>query len=414
MPEVVDVELTAIAHGGSALGRYGGRVLFVPYAIPGEMVRVEIVEAHTRWARTRLIEVLEPSPHRVEAPCPYFGPDKCGGCQFQHIAYEAQAAFKQEVVADQLQRVGGLSGILVQDIIAAAEPWGYRNHAQFHLTPEGRLGFLTADTHHVIPVGECLILDPLLDDLWAALDMEWPQLHRLSMRCGSATGDLMAVFELDHYEDFDIEVDFPVSCVILLADGEPVVLMGNAHLVDHVAGRDFRISAGSFFQVNTAGAQAVVELVRDTLAPGGDEVLVDLYCGVGLFGLSLADRVGHVIGIELDPSAASDFSHNAQGLDQVEIDLLEGKARDVLSRIDKAVDLLVLDPPRSGAGREVVTEMARLGPRRIAYVSCDPATLARDARFLIEGGYLLQEVQPVDLFPQTYHVETVATFVKEA
>jgi 23S rRNA (uracil1939-C5)-methyltransferase len=410
MPEIIDLQLTAMAHGGPALGRHEGRVIFVPYAIPGETVRVEITEAHARWARAHLLDVLEPSPHRIEPPCPYFGPNKCGGCHFQHIAYEAQAEFKRQVVADQLARLGGLRDVNVQDIIGAAEPWGYRNHAQLSVTPDGELGFLTADTHRVIPVKECLILDPLLDDLWAALDMEWPQLHHLSLRCGSATGDLMAIYELDHYEDFDIEVDFPVSCVVLLADGEAVVLMGNPYLVEHVAGREFRVSAGSFFQVNTAGAEALVALVRDDLAPGGSETLVDVYCGVGLFGLTLVDRVGRVIGVEADPSAAADFRHNAMGLDHVT--LIEDKAQAALSRLEEQVDLLVLDPPRSGAGKQAVSEITRLRPSRIAYASCDPATLARDARQLTGAGYELVEVKPVDLFPQTYHVESVALFVK--
>jgi 23S rRNA (uracil1939-C5)-methyltransferase len=408
MSQVVELQLTAMAHGGSALGRHSGQVIFVPYAIPGETVRAEIVESHTRWARARLLEVLEPSPHRVEPPCPYFGRDRCGGCHFQHIAYEAQAGFKREVVVDQLARLGGLRDAQVDEIIGAAEPWGYRNHAQFSLTPEGRLGFLTADSHQVIPVEECLILEPLLDELWAALDMEWPQLRRLSMRCGSATGDRMAIFELEQYEDFDIEVDFPVSCVILLADDEAVVLMGNAHLTEHVAGRDYRISAGSFFQVNTGGAEALVELVRDYLAPTGGDSLVDLYCGVGLFGLALADRVGRVTGIEADPSAAGDFRHNARGLDQVT--LVEGTADASLVHLEEPVDLLVLDPPRSGAGKQVMGQIARLEPWRIAYVSCDPATLARDARHLTGKGYSLERVQPVDLFPQTYHIESVALF----
>jgi 23S rRNA (uracil1939-C5)-methyltransferase len=411
MPEIIDLQLTAVAHGGTALGRHQGQVIFVPYAIPGEVVRAEIVEASSRWAQARLVEVLQPSPQRVEPPCPYFGPDRCGGCHFQHIAYEAQAEFKRQVVIDQLARVGGLRETNVLDIIAAAEPWSYRNHAQFSLTPEGQLGFLTADSHHVVPVKECLILDPLLDDLWAALDMEWPQLYRLGLRCGSATGDLMAVFELDHYEDFDIEVDFPVSCVLLLADGETVVLVGNSYLTEHVAGRDYRISAGSFFQVNTAGAEVLVALVREYLAPSGDETLVDLYSGVGLFGLALAGSVGHVIGVEADPSAVADFRYNACGLAHVE--LLEGKAETALARIEGRVDLLVLDPPRSGAGRQVVGGIARLSPRRIAYVSCDPATLARDARYLVDSGYRLHQVQAVDLFPQTYHIESVALFVME-
>ena len=249
MSEIVELQLSAMAHGGSALGLHSGRVIFVPYTIPGERVRVEIVKVHTRWARARLLEVLEPSPHRVEPPCPHFGPGKCGGCHLQHIAYEMQAELKQQVVIDQLARLGDLRDIDVQDTIGAAEPWGYRNHALFSLTPEGTLGFLTADSAdevlEIVPVKECLILDPLLDDLWVALDMEWPQLYRLSLRCGSATGDLLAVFELDHYEDFDIEVDFPVSCTLLLADGEVVVLMGNPYLIEYVAGRDYRVSAGS-------------------------------------------------------------------------------------------------------------------------------------------------------------------------
>ncbi len=431
MAEIIELRLTTMAHGGAALGRAPllsalagppsssrgkddrdarppDHVVFVPFAIPGETVRVEVLETHRRWAQARLLDVLEPSPHRVEPPCPHFGAGKCGGCHFQHIDYVAQAEFKRDIVVDQLGRVGGLVGVNVQDIIGAAEPWGYRNRAQFSLTPEGRLGFLTANTHDVVPVDECLLLQPLLDELWTALDMEWPQLYRLTLRCGSATGDLMAIFELDHYEDFDIEVDFPVSCVLLLADGEVAVLMGSPHLVEHVAGRNYRVSAGSFFQVNTAGAEALVSLVHDYLMPTGDETLVDLYCGVGLFGLSLANRLSRVVGVEADPSAASDFRHNAQGLDHVH--LVEGPAKTSLPRIEGPVDLLVLDPPRSGAGRRIVGEIARLAPRRIAYVSCDPATLSRDARYLAEAGFRLEEVQPVDLFPQTYHVEAVALF----
>jgi 23S rRNA (uracil1939-C5)-methyltransferase len=411
MSETFQLVLTAMAHGGSALGRHEGRVIFVPYAIPGETVRVELVEARTRWGRGRLLEVLEPSPHRVEPPCPYFGQDKCGGCQFQHIDYEAQAGYKREVVIDQLGRLGGLPDANVQEIIGAADPWAYRNHVQFHTTPQGQLGFLTADTHDVIPIQECLILDPLLEELWAALDMEWPQLHRLSLRCGSVTGDRMAIFELNEYEDFDIEVDFPVSCVILLADGEVVVLMGTAYLEEQVAGRDYRISANSFFQVNTAGAEALVALVREALAPTSSDTLLDLYCGVGLFGLSLADRVGRVVGVEADPSAAADFQFNSRGMDHVA--LIEGKAQAVLPRIKEPLDLLVLDPPRSGAGQAVIEQLARLKARRIAYVSCDPATLARDARHLTESGFELREVQPVDLFPQTYHVESVALFARQ-
>jgi 23S rRNA (uracil1939-C5)-methyltransferase len=220
----------------------------------------------------------------------------------------------------------------------------------------------------------------------------------------------MAIFELDHYEDFGIEVDFPVSCVVLLADGEAVVLMGNSHIFEHVAGRDYRISAGSFFQVNTAGAEALVALVHDYLVPTGHKTLVDAYCGVGLFGLAFADQVGRLIGIEADPDAVSDFWYNARALDSVEV--IEAKAHAALERLGGPVDLMILDPPRSGVGKQVVAEVTRLQPSRVVYVSCDPATLARDARMLTDAGYHLQEVQPLDLFPQTYHIESVALFLK--
>ncbi|MCL7454558.1 MAG: class I SAM-dependent RNA methyltransferase [Anaerolineae bacterium] len=411
MPDVFELTLTGMAHGGSALGRHEGKVIFVPYAIPGETVRVEIVEEHTRWARARLLEVLEPSPHRVEAPCPYFGPDKCGGCQFQHIAYEAQVEFKRAVVADQLSRLAGLD-VPVEEPIGAAEPWDYRNHVQFHLTPDGELGFLTADSHRVIAVSDCLIIDPLLDELWSAVLLKWPQLYRLGLRCGSATGDLMAIFELESYEDFDIKVDFPVSCVLLMPDGESIVLMGDSYIVEHVAGRDFRVSAGSFFQVNTGGAEALVDLVHEFLEPAAEDTLLDLYCGVGLFGLSLAEEVGRVIGVESDPSASADFRFNAQGLEHVS--LIEGKAESVLEGLDEPVDLVVLDPPRAGAGAPTIDGIAALQPRRVVYVSCDPATFARDARRLVDAGYVLSRVQPVDLFPQTFHVESVALFERRS
>jgi 23S rRNA (uracil1939-C5)-methyltransferase len=406
---LIELELTAMAHGGSALGRHEGRVIFVPYAIPGEVVGVRLTEEHTRWARADLVEVLRPSPHRVEPPCPYFGPDQCGGCQFQHIDYDGQVRFKQEVVADQLARIGKLE-VAVEEAIGAAQPWDYRNNVQFHVTDEGYLGFLTADTNNIIPVEDCLIIDPLLDEMWTAFDMHWPEIYRLSLRCGSATGERMAIFELDEYQDFDIEVDFPVSCILMMPDGEAVVLMGGTSLVEYVAGRDYRISAGSFFQVNTGGAGALVALVREALEPRRGDTLLDLYCGVGLFGLALAGEVGRVLGVESDPSAAADFVVNAADLDNVE--LLEGKAQQVLGSVEGPVDLVVLDPPRAGAGERALGEVARLGPRRIAYVSCDPATLARDARHLVDAGYGLEVVQPLDMFPQTFHVESVNLFVR--
>ncbi|MGD8398168.1 MAG: methyltransferase, partial [Anaerolineae bacterium] len=195
-----------------------------------------------------------------------------------------------------------------------------------------------------------------------------------------------------------------------LADGEVAVMMGDRYLVEHIAGHDYRISAGSFFQVNSGGAEALVALVRAYLAPAGDETLLDLYCGVGLFSLALAGDVGQVIGVEADPRAAADFRFNAAGMDHVS--LHEGKVHQVLAGAEGEVDLVVLDPPRAGAGEAVVNEIVRLAPDRIAYVSCDPATFARDAGRLAGAGYHLERLQPVDMFPQTFHVESVALFCR--
>ncbi len=411
MSETIDLQLTAMGHGGSALGRHEGQVIFVPYAIPGETVRVEIAEAHPAGPGPGWWRCWSPRPTASSPPVPTLAPTGAAAATSSTSTMRPRPSSNRLVVADQLARIGGLPEANVLDIIGAAEPWGYRNHVQFSVTPEGSLGFFTADSHQVVPVKECLILDPLLDDLWAALDMEWPQLHRLSLRCGSATGDRLAIFELDHYQDFDIEVDFPVSCVLLLADGEVVVLMGNPYLTEHVAGRDYRVSAGSFFQVNTGGAEALVALVREGLAPAGTETLLDLYCGVGLFGLALAGEAGRVIGIESDPSAIADFRHNARR--PGERGTGRGGGRVSAAHHRRAGGHHRTRSTRSGAGRAVVAAMANLAPRHIAYVSCDPATLARDARGLVKAGYLAPEVQPVDLFPQTFHIESVALFARQ-
>jgi 23S rRNA (uracil1939-C5)-methyltransferase len=409
---VIDLKLTAMAHGGSALGRHEGRVVFVPYAIPGERVRAEIVETHARWAQARLVDVLEPSPYRIDGPCPFFGPGKCAGCQIQHIGYEAQVEFKRQVVIDQLQRIGGLGSVDVQEVIGASHPWDYCNSVQFSVTQEGLLAFQRANLPELIPVDVCLIIDPLLDELWGALDVEWPQLERLTLRCGSGTGDQMAIFELGEYEDFDIEVDFPVSCVIRLPDGEPVVLMGSSSMAEHVAGRDYRISATSSFRDNTAAAEGLVELVREYLAPSRDETLLDVYSGVGLYGLALAGEAARVIAVEPDASAAADLRANAQDVPHVEI--MEEEVSAALTRLGPLPgSLLVLDPPRAGAGAGPIGEIARLGPQRIAYVSSDPAALARDARLLVDAGYRLKQVQPVDAAPQTYRIDSVSLFTRD-
>ena len=430
------LRLTGIAHGGEALGRAEGKVIFVPYCIPGETVCAQVVQEKERWARARLLEVLEPSPDRVEPPCPYFGPGLCGGCQWQHIAYPRQLALKREIVRDQLQRLGHVDDPPVRPTLAVGDPWGYRNHVQFSLDQQGATGFRVAGSHEVIPVDRCLLLDPVLDELHGALDLALPELTRLSLRTGIATGEQMVVLETREGEEPELELDLPLSVVLLRPHEPPVILAGRAYIEEEVAGRRYRVSAGSFFQVNTPGAEALVELVAAFLEPGPDDRLLDAYSGVGLFGLALAGRVAEVIGVEVAPSAALDFAWNSDALGLENVTLIEGPVEEVLASWAEAgerpllqaadddeaflesfgerVDLAVIDPPRQGMGSEAVAALARMGPRRVAYVSCDPATLARDAQAFVQAGYRLAEVQPVDMFPQTYHVESVGLYVREA
>jgi 23S rRNA (uracil1939-C5)-methyltransferase len=220
----------------------------------------------------------------------------------------------------------------------------------------------------------------------------------------------MLVFEMQDDEPPEVEVDTPVSCALSLSDGQTAILVGSSHIRETVGGLSLRISPGSFFQVNTVQAEKLIDIVRDYLRPAEDSVLLDAYCGVGTFGLALAPQVAEVIGIEESSSAIADARINAEGLDQVSF--FEGRVEQVLPDLEAPLDLVILDPPRSGCRPDVLRALLERSPLRIAYVSCDPATLARDLRVLIDGGYELQEVQPVDMFPQTAHIEAVALLTR--
>lgn len=454
---MITLTLTSIAHGGEAIGHHAGKIVFVPYAIPGETVQAEIVEEKQRWARARLVRVLKPSADRVLPPCPYFGPGQCGGCQWQHIAYERQLRFKAEVVADQLRRLGRIEQPPVLEPIALASEaglldFGYRNHAQLVTDAESRPGYVRdgvgqgqprsdaraqgvrapgRPVQDVIAVDECLLLSPLLDEMHGALlaglmeaeaasagpadEQEAPAgppviVRRINLRAGANTGQRLLAFETvgDRAPGFLIE-DMPVRCVVRRRDGSVEGLVGEPWIEEEVAGRTFRISANSFFRANTTGAEVMADLAVELLAPQGHETLLDAYCGVGLFGLSLAGQVGQVIGIEESEAACEDFAWNARDLDNVT--LHEGPVEEVLAALaGERIDLAVIDPPRSGAGPEVVRRLAKLGVPKLLYVSDDPATLARDARLLVEVGYRLEQVQPLDMAPQTYYVESLALF----
>lgn len=406
MTETITLELDAMAHGGEAIGRHAGRAIFVPYAIPGERVRAEITEDHDRYARARLVEVLSPSPARVDPPCPFFGQGKCGGCQWQHIDTAVQARMKGLVTVDQFERVGKFAAPAVFEPIADEVGWEYRNHALFRVTPEGRLGFLAARSHEVYPIDDCLIIHPLLSSLLRSLDMTYPELEWLEMRVGTATGDLMLLLQAKEEESPSLEVDFPLSIVQLRHDDAVAPLIGLDYILERIHEREFRISATSFFQVNSGQAAELVNIVMGALDLQGHEHVLDAYCGVGLFTAFIAEEAAAVTGIEINPPAVVDARHNLAGVDNVAI--LAGPVEELLSDVTDRLDAVVVDPPRAGLGIEVIDALIDRQPERLVYVSCDPATLARDCRRLVNHGYALEWVQPVDLFPQTYHIENVA------
>jgi 23S rRNA (uracil1939-C5)-methyltransferase len=421
----VELRLDGIAHGGEALGRLGDRVVFVPFAIPGERVRVELLEEKPRWARARLVEVLEPSPDRIDPPCPHFGYEKCGGCQWQHIAYARQASLKQEIAIDQLRRLGHIAEPPVADIVVLAEPdngelagleadvlsLGYRNQTHLVVGGDGRLGYHRARANEVIPIDRCLLLHERLDGLHAALDLLWPSLTGVTLRVGIRTSQALAIFEAAGNDWPELEIDLPAACAIRTPDGiEP--LIGEPWLEERVAGSTFRISAASSWVANTTGAEALVEIVAGYLEAGATDCLLDAYCGVGLFAVTVVGPRGQVIGIEPSASACEDFAHNAGGRSGVE--LHEGSVGEVLPILreqNQPVDLAVVSPPATGGGAHVVAQLAALGPRRIVHVSCDSASLARDAVHFAAAGYHLVEAQPVDMYPQTSRVETVALWM---
>jgi len=404
MTDQLIMQLDDMAHGGDAVGRYEGKVIFVPYGIPGESVRVEILRDRGRFAHGRLVEVLEPSPQRVEPPCPYFG--ECGGCQWQHIGYDAQLQYKQAIVETQLERIAGIPTPTVLPPLGMTEPWSYRNHMQFTARRDGQVGLMASGSHRIVPVDHCLLMHPLLEDMFDALDIDLSLHERFSLRAGVNTGEQMIILQLAEDLAPEIELDLPISCVLLLSDGTPVTLVGYPYIHEQLAGRTFRISAPSFFQVNSLQASRLVALVSSYLRPGPDSVIVDAYCGVGTLSLGLASRAKQLIGLETNVAAISDARTNAADLDNATF--VAGRVEEVTLSIADGPPLVIVDPPRTGMEKDALAALTDLAPPRIVYVSCDPATLARDVSRMAASGYRLREAQPVDLFPQTHHIECVA------
>lgn len=409
--DVFEIELTGMAHGGSALGRHNGRTVFVPYAIPGERVLARTVEMRGRAVFAEGIKLLEASADRVYPACRHFGPGRCGRCQWQHIGYAAQLLLKQDVLADQLARIGGFDDADVRSVTPAPLQWGYNYHMTMTADEDGAPGFPAAGGAGVVQIDECHILHPDLLALYEALDLRFDGLRRLTLRRGS-DGALMLIVTLANDEAPELQTDLPASVNMLLSDGEPVNLIGETHTRWTVKDRVFRATAGSAFRPNVPQIAALVDHVLAALNPRSGAAVLDLYAGVGVFSVFIAPRVGLVTAVESFPPAATDAESNLGAADNV--DIIEGAVEDVLPALETAYDAAVVDPPGDGLSLAALDALNALNVPRLVYVSADPATLARDAQRLARHGYALRYVQPVDLAPQTYYIEAVALLERQA
>jgi len=404
-PKTFEIQLDKLTYGGDAMGRLpDGRAVFVPFGLPGERVRIRLVQEKKNFARAELLNVVEPSPQRIAAKCKHFG--ECGGCHYQNMPYETQLEAKIEILQDQLQRIGKIENPPVQQVVACPHPWNYRNHVQFHLTESGNLGYVDTTGSKIIPITECHLPDLAINALWPQLEFDSDALiDRVSLRM-SIDDDLMLILESDELEAPELELEAGIS-VVHLTDEDALVMAGEDYIFMQVLERNFQVSAGSFFQVNTAMAEKMVEHLLGKL-PLPVKTILDVYCGVGLFSAFLSPKCERLIGIESSPSACEDFAVNLDEFDHVE--LYEGAAEDVIPHLEAEQAIVLVDPPRAGVDKVALDGIRELAPPVIAYVSCDPSTLARDAARLIAGGYHLVDVTPFDMFPQTYHIESIALF----
>ena len=407
--DLLTIKLEKQVYGGAVLGRLSdGRAAFVPFGLPGETVKVRIVEQKRGHVRAELVEVLEPSSVRITPKCKHFG--ICGGCHYQHISYPAQLQLKKDILRDQLVRIGRIPDPPVQPVVASPLEWNYRNHIQFHLTPAGKLGFIPANGRGVLAITECHLPAPSLNGIWPGLEFD-PDLglERVSLRVG-VNDQSMLVLESVEPKPPELELETDLS-VVHLADDDMVVMAGDEALALSVKERTFRVSPASFFQVNTGMAGKMVEYLLENLPVSSATTLLDVYCGVGLFSAFFAARVGRLIGIEVSTSACEDFAANLDEFDNVE--LYEAPAQAVLPTLEVTPDIAILDPPRAGLDKRALDAILALAPKKIAYVSCDPSTLGRDASRFITAGYRLIQVTPFDLFPQTYSIESISIFDKD-
>ncbi|MCB1184114.1 class I SAM-dependent RNA methyltransferase [bacterium] len=421
VPPILDLRIEKLVTGGTGLARHEGQAVFVPLTAPGDDVRVEIVERKKGFLRASLTELVTPGAGRREAPCPHYG--ECGGCDLQHLDDTHQAAGKRDIVVDCFSRLGKLD---VADLVegpAPDAPLGYRNRIRLFASPAGFYGMMRRGTHDVVPLDACLLMPEAFNrDILPWLRF-LPPVEQVVVRLDGQGGWLVSIFGQPARMKImkKILAALPAGeppapgCVGLLYNNLP--LWGRDHLVYEVAGHKYRVGAQSFFQGNLAATEDAVATVRawlDEVATG--DLFCDLFCGVGLFSLALADRFVQVIAVEVDRNACRDAANNFARAEAAgrRVALHEGPVTRILARDDLAAPeawasaTVLVDPPRAGLGRNGVKALLARRPRHLVYMSCDPATLARDTAGFAEGGYALRKLKVMDFFPQTAHIECLA------
>jgi 23S rRNA (uracil1939-C5)-methyltransferase len=430
--QCIQVTIERLVFQGDGLGRLpDGRVIFVPYTAPGDLAEIEIVEVRSDFVRGRLGRLLTPSTLRTTPPCRFYG--SCGGCQWQHLPHASQLHWKREMLRELLARVGKLDGVPVADPVTPAAPWEYRARAQLKVSrgPRLSIGFHQRETNRVVDIDRCPLLDPRLNAVLAALrGLRHPPLARLFpglrevwMALGNGTGEAVvslfagvrerAAIRLLYHT---IQAALPTLQGVVLLEGDPrqhprfVDRHGHGSIVEQVGDHRFRIDATAFFQVSGMAAGLLTSLVMGLADLKGSERVLDLYCGVGTFSVPLSRRAREVVGIEASATAATDCLQNLRSNGCAGARIVQAQVERVLPIIlaEGLCDLVVLDPPRQGVSRLVLDAITGAAVPRVIYVSCDPSTLARDLGILTRAGYRCVSLHPIDLFPQTFHLEAVA------
>lgn len=437
----IELKITGLTHEGKGVGRHDGLAVFVKHALPGEVVKARLYRVKKNYAEGVLEEVLECSPFRVDWKCLNY--KKCGGCQLLHLDYQEQLKEKRNIVVNALQRIGGFSNIKVNDCLGMDNPWGYRNKIIFQVGQEKgkekelKLGFYEENSNDFVPAKDCLLVSldvrKLADEVERLLNVyQLKQLKRVLIRQSAFNKEIILglIFSDKTHDLFNlgkmaIEIQSKCSKVVSIIEfivpdskipwkGQSKVLYGREWFIEAISGKKFIVSANSFFQVNSLQVGKLYECVINLAKLDDADIVFDLYCGTGTIAILLGDIAKKVYGIETLEDALEDAKRNADLNNTNNVEFLLGKAEiEIQKLLKKGIypDAVVVDPPRKGCHPDLLNTILAVNPKKIIYVSCNPATLARDLKVLSQS-YTIKEVQPVDMFPQTMHVETVVLITR--